>query len=129
MSKNNPEDPESYVIIGTPNPRMLVEWKRAFERNSVPFKPTTGSYKNEPEAGMIFNARHWLTMEGYLQGEESVLFLGPKPSSSGHRPAILHFLNGDLPRYLGKFRPVEEEEARKSEAWTFDGETYFVASL
>ena len=112
---------ESYIIFSTHNSVALTGM-------NLELKPLMGSYKGTIEASWIINARHYDEIDNatILGEQESILILGPINGAGGTRPATLHYLDGRLPESLGYFIEVPEGEALASDAWTLDGDTYYV---
>jgi len=94
------------------------------------YKPLNGKYEGTYERSYICNAKHYqhLMETDLLDGQETVLVLGPA-GTYGVRPATIHYLHCEqLPESLGYFKEVKEETALAQKSWTFDLEAkkYFV---
>lgn len=101
----------------------------------IGFKRLVGCYKGEQEPAWIINARDWrkLAASGWIDGQESVLHLGPW--QDGGRAATLHYQHLEAPgvnkwqESIGTFQLTSKKRALASDAWTFDPSTgeYFIA--
>lgn len=137
-ASNYSEHSEMYVIIGDASQSRVNAWQRDLVRRGTPYKAALGRYGNINEWCLVINPRNipfepLLWFRDLIDGQESVLVLGPKASASDHRPAVLHFLDGRLPKFLGYFVPLDDDECTpkalaKLDAYTYDPETdtYFV---
>lgn len=118
---------ETYIIFSTDHPERFMILPLALNSG---VKKLQGAYKSKTERAYICNAKHWhvLVESGVLAGQESVLVLGPwEGNCTGARPAALHFLGGGtLPINLGYFRETPKAQALASDAWTKDGDKYFI---
>lgn len=138
---NYSEHSETYVIIGDPSASRVKAWESALYQRFISSKPLLGRYGNVNEQCLIFNAKDfgWGSFGGggawrlMLDGQESVLVLGPMASATDHRPATLHYLDGRLPEFLGYFVPLDDDECTpqalaKLDAYTYDPstDTYYV---
>ena len=108
----------SYIVFSTNTP-ILSEFE---------VKQLEGCYKGTREVSFIANANDFIHLDRCAQfsGQESILVLGPA-NHANIRPATLHFLDGSLPEALGYMYPVTEEQALREDAWTRDGNQYYVA--
>jgi hypothetical protein len=74
------------------------------------------------------SAEQWplVLSSGLVDGQESVLVLGPKASRDAHRPAVLAFKNPQaLPVFLGYFVDCAEHVAKAQSGWTEDGGVFY----
>lgn len=114
---------DSYIIFSS----SVDPWQFM---KAVDAKVCQGSYKGALEISYITKASNFgsLWNAGILEGQESVLILGPWVGNvEGHRPATLYFLDGvTLPVNLGYFTKVTEHEARQQDAWTKRNGEYYI---
>ena len=112
---------ETYVIFAALNhPRALA---RALDKWDIGHKKVHGCYKGEVEDALIINVKWFDAIRHALQGEESVLILGPA-GRGGIRPATLSYLNQRImPENLGYFVETTREDAHSRDAYTFDPTT------
>ena len=121
--KTNPEDINEYVIFASDindNDTELF-----MKESEVPFKRLYGQYKGIGETSFIINKDNLPLVRSLTRKQESILLLS-KMQDNGTRKAILEFNNGILEN-LGDMREVTREMALKSDGFTRDGNTYFVA--
>jgi hypothetical protein len=111
--------------------------RRALERfmlqTGIGYKTLQGCYAGTRETAYIVNAKNYesIRADGHVDGQESVLVLGPKIGRDGHRPATLHYLAPDrLPEYLGLFVTCSKEFAEARDAYTYDpaDDSYWIAT-
>lgn len=100
-----------------------TEFEAYMKGRGVPFKPVHGRYKGKSETSYVSGSEHFHTIRyaPQMEGQESILVIGAKPSHDLPRPAMLHYLDGRLPEPLGFFCPVSGEYIRKERP---DGMTY-----
>lgn len=123
-------DQETFVVLSVA-PQDYAQ----FRENYPNAKEVQGCYNGAREASWVVSVAIYTNMLrcGYLDTQESVLVLGPKPHYSAHRPATLHFLHWNrLPENLGYFVPQDDDDddfnPNSVDAWTFDpvNGTYYV---
>lgn len=142
--------PEQYVIFSIDRPHHAGSFETELAcglsgvgyedgRNAIGFKRLVGHYtfrdgREIDEPAWIINARDWrkLAASGWIDGQESVLHLGPY--ENGGRPAALVYrdtIGADHVRHwvdIGTFTSATEARAKREDAWTFDPTTgeYFI---
>jgi hypothetical protein len=112
-----------------------IDVEQFMRSRGVPFKTVRGSYRMRDsgeivqETSYIVSAEDWdkwLEGTAVITGQESILVLGPKASRDAHRPAILHYLDGEkLPVFLGYFVDCEEHVAKAQPGWTEDDGVFY----
>ena len=118
----------SYVVFsvdkaGADNAPARHALERFMLQTGIGNKALVGAYAGVTEASYIVNAKNYESIRaaGHVDGQESVLVLGPKIGRDGHRPATLHFLAANrLPEYLGLFVTCLPDVAKACDAYTYD---------
>lgn len=95
--------------------------------NTIGVKPLLGCYKGQAEQSFISNYKDFLTIEPWLEAEESILHLGGC-NSSNEPKATLVFLQTGIKTELGRLRAVSRDYALSCDSWTYDQftHTYYV---
>ena len=114
---------EEYIIFASDMPQDITENYMRIE--NIGFKRLQGRYKGQNEISYIVNARDTLKITPMIEGQESILELS-KIQNNGMRNAKLRFKDG-TEKELGDMAHVTEQEAKASSAYTFDGQSYFIA--
>lgn len=119
-------DQETFVILS-----IAPQDYAQFRENYPNAKEVQGCYNGAREVSWVVPVAIYTDMLrcGYLDTQESVLVLGPKPRFSAHRPATLYYLDERLPKNLGYFVPQDDDfDPSSVDAWTFDPRdgTYYV---
>ena len=119
---------ERYVIFASDARGAKVELY--LDAWDIAYKRVTGIWEGEGETAWIINRRDWHHVKGewVTQGETAALHLD-RVDTNGHRPTVLeHFGFAAAPEWLGWFWPVDEATALAADAWTRDGDQYYVAA-
>lgn len=114
---------EKYVIFASHYPVMTV--KGILNLFNVGFKELEGRYNNVDETSFIVNMRDKELIHDLIAEQESILELS-EIQPNGLRKAKLVFKDGTETN-LGDMTQVTEIKAKASNAYTFDGQSYFVA--
>jgi len=135
LVNTNKYENESYIIFSTSE--EFVEVKNIL---GLDVTPLVGCYKGKEEKSYITNADNWelVYYSPLLNGEESVLHLGPVDDDKQARPSVLQYLT-PVPiapaktatpiEFLGYWWTVSMEEALKHDAWTKKGASYFITAF
>jgi hypothetical protein len=116
-------DNQRYVIFASDFPENKT--REILADRNIPFKVLQGKYKGINEISYIVPMGSDIYPTGILDKQESMLFLGV--NENGNRKAELVFIDGvtsDMD--LGFFTEVTKEQAENSEAYTRDGDKYFI---
>jgi len=105
--------------------------RRELEHLEIPHVMVSGSYKGVEEVSYLLNVDDGgglLPADnvsiGRAFGQESILWLGPT-NRFGRRIATLYYTDGRS-EAIGLFGAAPEEVAKAQDAWTFDGEYYYI---
>ena len=106
----------------------------AMVKHGINYKTAQGYYKGTLETVFIVNAGQFDLVFKYLWWailtQESILHLGPVDRKQDARPAILEYMNTTRPPlFLGYFYAVSQTTALAEDAWTKDGDQFYVAAL
>jgi len=127
----------SYVVFSVDNAGDTIEANygkriklQAFlDTLAIGYSIGEGRYQGTGELAWCVAAKDYaaIARAGFLNTQESILVLGPRPDRDGYRPATLHFLNAPqrLPEALGFLVPCSVPHAEAQEAYSvFDGQAY-----
>lgn len=130
MHKHLSSDDAPYVIFSV-RPEKQDEFRQHAPLYGAAIREVEGCYKGEQEPAWIVPESLFYTIraEGWLEGQESVLHLGPRDRDGG-RIAILWYLTPGVPwvstHVIGTFKAVPDAVAAEHASWTKDRGQYYV---
>ena len=106
----------------------------AMVKHGIDYKTVQGYYQGTLEDVFIVNAAQFDLVYKYLwwaiSTQESILHLGPVDRKQDARPAVLEYVKITRPPlFLGYFYAVSQTTALAQDAWTKDGDQFYVAAL
>lgn len=112
------------------NPSTRLDFETLLDNNNIGYKRLTGCYEGLTEVSYIINAEDYqfIYESGYIDFQESILWLTDKSDARGRREAFLHYNETGELKHLGWFGQVSREEALKAHCWTYrkDLDAYFI---
>lgn len=97
----------------------LFKWLRD---EGIGYKALNGSWRGHIERSYIINQDHLpaLKIMGWLDGQESILLLGPQPARRGYRLGVIEWLDNGQQEPAMRFVQTTKEYAMRQEGWTHD---------
>jgi hypothetical protein len=121
---SSPSATASFIIFSVGNDilrqQQFMHWAAS---QGISFKPLIGCYKGQTERSFICNA-NWLgDLRDWLDGQESILHLGPlfrDGRGHGDRVAELEYLADGRREAIGAYGWAPRAEALRQDGWTYD---------
>ncbi len=114
---------ERYVIFSV-RPADRLQALSALRRWGINHKTVQGLYRDTLETSYVVNHKDWCAVRRFVwwavSEQESVLHLGPVDRVQDARPAVLEYLHGGAPEFIGWFYAVSRGAALKAAGWTCD---------
>lgn len=129
MHKHLSSDDAPYVVFSV-LPEKQDEFRQHAPLYGAAIREVEGCYKGEQEPAWIIPESLFPTVlvEGWLEGQESALHLGPRDREGGRIASLWHLTVGGhkaLDNFIGTFKAVPDAVAAEHESWTKDRGQYY----